>query len=282
MSALEQYEIIARDVALFDERNFVPRVEAIELLESEIFDEEGRTLLTALEEVDERLFARLRMEIAAGRHRGKEFEMLLLDYFSEQDLRTGDLRAGDDPGYSALDIFVNRLCTYLPMPEPTLILEAEMVDYHKTPASVVLEIARRVEPEEVFVDLGAGLGQVALLVHLVTGARVVGLEIEPAFCAYAQECIAGLGLTDAVSFIEGDARFADLSEGTVFFMYTPFTGVLLETAFELLRLEALKRSFKLVTFGPCTKHAANLNWLRADGTLEDRAAFSLWSGRCGR
>src|ERR1700761_5436689 len=224
------------DVSLFEERNFVARGEAIEFLESETPDDKGLELLAALEEVDHRLFARLRMEVAAGRHRGRAFEALLAAYFGGGEV-FGECGScgGDVAGYDALDVFVNRLCSYLPMPEPTMTLEAEMIDFHKTPANVVLEVARRVGSEDVFVDLGAGLGQAAMLVHLITGARAIGLEIEPAFCAYARECAAGLGLGDAVSIVEGDARVADFSMGTVFFLYTPFTGSVLETVFARLR-----------------------------------------------
>ena len=267
---------------MFDERNFAGRFEALELLELVSLDGpavEAMSLIAALEDVDARLFARLRMELAAGRHRGKAFWDLLAEFCGgegDNGWIDGWWRANDEQGYDTLDAFTIRLCSFLPMPVPTRMLEAEMVDYHKTPARVVLEIARRVTAEDVFVDLGAGLGQVVLLVHLLTGARVRGLEIEPAFCGYARECAAALGLAGglglaAVAFVEGDARFANYAEGTVFFMYTPFRGALLETVFGLLRQEALSRSFMLVTFGPCTEHAARQDWLRMDGPPPDGA-----------
>jgi len=268
VSLLQQYEETFRDSTLFDERNFVARVEAIELLEPGTFGESGARLLAALEEVDERLLGRLRAEIAAGRHRGEGFWKLLGEYCGE--------REPDVHGYDALDVFVNRLTSFLPMPVPTRMLEAEMVDYHKTPARIVLELARWVTPEDVFVDLGAGLGQVALLVHLLTGARVRGLEIEPSFCGYASTCATMLGLSEAAEFSEGDARFANYSEGTVFFMYTPFRGELLAAVFECLRREALSRSFVLVTYGPCTIDAAGQSWLRAEEEINNEmTAFSV-------
>ena len=294
MTAAAILETILRDRSLFEERNFVSRFEAIEMLEETLAFAMGSgpevrafggagglgsmppkeaterlalaraaELKSALEDVDDRLFARLRAEIAAGGLRGNAFRELLPAYCGSV--------ATEGEEYDTLDIFVNRLCSYLPMPWPIQPLGPEMVDFHKTPARVVLELSRWVAPGDVFVDLGAGLGQVVLLVHLLTGAAGRGVEIEPAFCRYAWDCAAGLGLSRAfdlpgvaapVSFIEGDARFACYDEGTVFFMYTPFTGELLATVFGLLQREALSRPFTLVTYGPCTKHAARQGWLR--------------------
>ena len=161
MRSLDAYEAIVRDAALFDERNFEARLEAIELLEVTMLEEasgvgglpvvaaglgptRGRVqrLIAALEDVDERLFARLRAEIAAGRHRGRAFWKLLAEYcggegddgrghddarMNEDGRGDGWWLAGDDgSGYDALDVFTNRLCSSLPMPVPTRVLEAEI------------------------------------------------------------------------------------------------------------------------------------------------------------
>jgi Histone methylation protein DOT1 len=257
------------DRSLFDERNFVARAEAIEWLEEELaFGGSGSGAVadfkSALEAVDHRLFARLRAEIAAGGHRGYAFRELLSEYCPTV------VTEGEE--YDALDIFVNHLCSYLPMPAPALVLEAEMVDFHKTPARVVPYVARWVGPDDVFVDLGAGLGQVVLLAHLLTGAVARGLEIEPAFCEYARVCATGLGLT-AVSFIEGDARVALYDSGTVFFMYTPFTGELLDIVFGLLQRESESRPFTVVTYGPITTAAARQSWLRPVDSIHGLCVF---------
>jgi hypothetical protein len=286
MTAANILETIVLDRTLFVERNFVPRVEAVELLEAELAFavgtpadpglEQAARLKTALEEIDDRLFERLRAEIAAGHHRGNAFRELLLAY-------CGTI-VTEGPEYDTLDIFVNRLCSYLPMPSPVQTLEPEMVDYHKTPVRIALELARWVGPSAIFVDLGAGLGQVVLLVHLLTGAAGRGLEIEPAFCEYARDCAAGLGLSPgerpgeagappAVSFIEGDARYARYDEGTVFFMYTPFTGALLDIVFGILQREALSRSFVVIAYGPIIKHAARQSWLRAVESSDTLCVF---------
>ena len=102
--------------------------------------------------------------------------------------------------------------------------------------------------EDVFVDLGSGLGKVAMLVHLLTGARTRGVEIQPALVARARESAAALGL-DAVSFEEKDARDADLAGGTVFFLYAPFTGPVLAATLERLRGVARTRDIVVCALG---------------------------------
>jgi len=111
-----------------------------------------------------------------------------------------------------------------------------------------------------FFDLGSGLGQVAILVNLLAGITVKGIEFEPAFCDYASDCAADLNLSN-VTFINVDARKADYSEGTIFFMYTPFKGEILEDVLELLRKESLRRKIKIITYGPCTAQVAVQSWL---------------------
>jgi hypothetical protein len=76
-----------------------------------------------------------------------------------------------------------------------------------------------------------------------------------------------------VRFIQGDARSAELSEGTVFYLYTPFTGTMLRDVLNSLRDEAVKREIRVCTFGPCSLVVAEEQWLRVIGLLEtDRIA----------
>jgi SAM-dependent methyltransferase len=79
--------------------------------------------------------------------------------------------------------------------------------------------------DDVFVDVGSGVGRAALLAHLRTGAGCIGLEIQPALVRTAQARADWLRLS-RMRFLQGDA--ADLirfvTTGTVFFLYCPFSG----------------------------------------------------------
>jgi len=68
---------------------------------------------------------------------------------------------------------------------------------------------------------------------------------------------------DRASFLAQDARDADVSHGTVFYLYTPFTGDMLRHVLDRLRGEACRRSFRIATLGPCTPAVAGEPWLRA-------------------
>lgn len=134
-----------------------------------------------------------------------------------------------------------------------------------------------VTKDDVFVDLGSGLGKVAMLVHLLTGARTHGVEIQPALVARARTSAERLGL-DGVSFEEGDARTAHLDDGTVFFLYAPFTGPALVATLARLREVATKRDIVVCALGID---------LRAPGWKPPRASDSFWlsihdSGRAPR
>jgi len=76
--------------------------------------------------------------------------------------------------------------------------------------------------DDTLVVLGAGLGKVLLAVHLLTGARARGVEIQPALVARSRK--AALPVDIAL----GDARTADVSDATVVYFYLPFTGSVLD------------------------------------------------------
>jgi hypothetical protein len=124
-----------------------------------------------------------------------------------------------------------------------------LVGYH---ASGVAPIVRAlvevpVLPQDVLVDLGSGLGKVVLLTAILTGATARGIELQPALVERARACAALLGV-DA-RFVADDARDARLDDGTVFFLYVPFTGPVLATVLERLRAVAARRAIVVCTLG---------------------------------
>ena len=275
---LSDIEIIESDEKLYREKNFIARSQAIDHIEFHIIDRidaltEGRESVNQLiflkqnakkikfrlEEVDIRMFQQLRAKISQEGYRGK----LLMDLFEEYlDDELNTIPQKDAIGYDSLDTFLNGLLTGHNLPVETKDREPEMVYYQKTPARIILELIRKAEfkPEDVFFDLGSGLGQVAILVNLLSSVISKGVEFEPAFCDYARTCVSDLNLNQ-VNFINGDARFADYSLGTHFFMYTPFEGKMLQDTLQNLRGEAKKRKIKIFTYGSCTPIVARQDWL---------------------
>jgi SAM-dependent methyltransferase len=107
---------------------------------------------------------------------------------------------------------------------------------------LAMVLALPLGPEDELVDLGAGIGRVVLLAHLLTGARCVGVEIQAPLVARATALCSDLGIRD-VSFVLADAADAEI-EGSIFFMYAPFNGDLLARV--LARLEAVAKRRTIV------------------------------------
>jgi hypothetical protein len=148
--------------------------------------------------------------------------------------------------------------------EPNLQPSPEMVPYQPTPVRHVLHLiaAAAVTEDDVFVDLGSGLGHVPLLVSMVTGAQSLGVEVQAAYVASARRCAQSLRLS-RVRFIAQDARDADLSRGTMFYLYSPFKGSILADVLSALRRESMRRPIKICSLGPCTRRVSNQTWLKA-------------------
>jgi SAM-dependent methyltransferase len=120
---------------------------------------------------------------------------------------------------------------YLPCSVDTLLLLVEQAS---------------VRASDVFVDVGSGLGRAATLVHLLTGARAVGLEIQPPLVAAARALAARLCLTD-LAFLEGDAieHAPALASGSVFLLYCPFSGARLDKLLTCLEAIAHARPIRI-------------------------------------
>jgi protein-L-isoaspartate O-methyltransferase len=124
------------------------------------------------------------------------------------------------------------------------IAERELIGYQPSGVGAVLALIRDVPigERDVFVDIGSGLGKVTMLVHLLSGARALGLERDAALVTRARECASALALT-GVSYVHGDARDT-VPEGNVYFMYAPVTGSALEQV--MTRLDAVTRARAVV------------------------------------
>ena len=96
-----------------------------------------------------------------------------------------------------------------------------------------------VRAPDVFVDIGSGIGRAATVVHLLTGAPAVGVEIQPTLVAAARDLTARLRLPE-VSFVLGDAAQPPLPAASVYLLYCPFSGERLDTV--LAALESVARS----------------------------------------
>jgi SAM-dependent methyltransferase len=137
--------------------------------------------------------------------------------------------------------------------------ERELIGYQPSGVGALLRLIDDVPitARDELVDVGSGLGKVTMLVHLLTGARCVGLERDGELLARARERAAALQL-DGVRYVLGDARELALP-GTVYFMYAPATGAALASV--LVQLEAASRGRRVVV---CTLglDLAHVPWLR--------------------
>jgi SAM-dependent methyltransferase len=289
------FDVLRGDPSLRAADNFQGRSRAIDVLEVEVIDRidgllphsgsriewarlrgQAEELKGLLEELDQTLFRTLRSEIRAAADRARTLADILDRHRGAPAGETAEAF-----GYDSLDALMNGILHPGALPSETLAREPGMIFFQKTPVRIVLEMVgkARLSRDDMFYDLGSGLGQVPILVHLLTGAKAVGIEVEPAYCDYARECAAGLDLTRA-EFRQADARKAELPDGAVYFMYTPFEGAMLEAVLEKLRKSA-RTGIRLFTYGPCTSAVSRQAWLNPVGPVVN-GAHRLGEFRSGR
>lgn len=278
-------EAIEGDAALFEKMNFTSRADAIDFIDFHIIDrieglyqyndrgkktdafrERAEKLKSELEIIDADLFKQIREKIRAGVYATSSFKMMICNYLGSCFDETGQ----SETGYDHLDIFINGMLSDRAIPDPTRKLEAGMVFYQKTPARIIFELTRLAElsRDDVFYDIGSGLGQAAILVNLLSGCTARGIEYEPAFCEFARTSAAELNLSN-VEFINTNALHGDYTEGTVFFLYTPFEGSMLQNLLDILQNESRKRPISIFTYGPCSYFVARQHWLHCEHGQED-------------
>jgi 16S rRNA G966 N2-methylase RsmD len=261
---------LEQDRSLNQLRHLRQRVEALDQLDVYLADGQAigtalrrraRTVYAKFEFVNSRLYEGIRRDIQRGAG-GSRLREWMPDWNGAANL----VYRG---GYDYLDELISGVLQSEEPSAEVVQLKREMVSYQPTPARHIFDFIGRaaLTERDVLIDLGSGLGHVTLIAAICSSARCTGIELEPAYVDCARKCARSLNLKN-MRFVQGDARAADLSEGTVFYLYSPFTGTILREVLNLLRDEAAKREIRICTFGPCTPVVAEEQWLSVIGRLE--------------
>jgi SAM-dependent methyltransferase len=146
------------------------------------------------------------------------------------------------------DGWVDRLLGIETVPDDGPDLPRGCVPYLPCSVDVLLraiELAG-LDHDDVFVDVGSGLGRAAVLIHLLTGAEAVGIEIQAGLVGASRDLAARLNAT-RVSIVQGDAAAlpGSLARGTVFLLYCPFGGDRLESVLSALESIATARPIRV-------------------------------------
>jgi histone methylation protein DOT1 len=266
-AALDELE---RDERLCAADHFIERIEALDFLElmedmeqrsnadAERLAQRVKMLKQRFDEANERLFAQLLVGIRANDR------SMLKEVFSQAEQRLSTGSDEDNVGYDELDVLVNGLLEVGLAPEDPQEREPDMIFYQPTPARIILELIHQLHPvaDDLFFDLGSGLGHVPILVNLLADIRTTGVEIEDAYFRYSTDCLKKLGLAD-VEFIHADARQVAYDDGTIFYLYTPFQGEILRQVLGQLEALSKRRPIRVCAYGPCTLPVSQQKWLEA-------------------
>jgi Histone methylation protein DOT1 len=234
----------------------------------------AQALRLRLEAANEELYQSFRSDITRG-----AFPQRLLQWFQGSASQNRSVSPSPGLGFDWRDELVSGIFQFREPSEPHLQGSPEMVPYQPTPVRHILDLiaANVLSKGDILVDLGSGLGHVPLMVSLLTGIRSVGIEVQAVYVDSAQECAQSLHL-GRVRFVAKDARAADLSDGTLFYLYSPFNGSILTDVLSALRREGRRKAIKICSLGPCTITVANEAWLKAS-TLLDMERITVFESR---
>lgn len=146
------------------------------------------------------------------------------------------------------DVWLDRVFGLESIPDDGPELPRGCVPYLPCSVDVLLRMVDHagVRASDVFVDVGAGVGRAAMLVHLLTGAAAIGLEIQPGLVVMSRDLTTRLNVMHCAS-VEGDAARLTgfITIGSIFFLYCPFSGERLEKVLDDLEPIARTRPIRV-------------------------------------
>jgi hypothetical protein len=272
---LSREEHLAERLALLDELDALAGdlSDSATGLDAEVLSV-ARTFRAQLESLNEKLYKWARAEIAL-QGSSRTLRRWLLNPGG-----SGEAGAPDPgPGFDLRDEIVSGVLQLREPVEAEVPRSSEMVPYQPTPVRHILSLvaAGNLSDDDILIDLGSGLGHVPLLLSILCGIRTLGIERQPAYVASARECAQRLNLQRA-QFVAEDARLADLSSGTVFYLFSSFTGLILTDVLDRLRMESIEKRIRICSLGPCTRVLADQNWL-SPGGVPDAGRIAVFTSR---
>jgi hypothetical protein len=276
MKALQKLiEELEGDASLHEPNKLRQRIEALDRLDAFNLEASPRVadstraatyhcakaLQAKLEAANLEVYEAIRRDIQQGQGSNS-----LLQWMPKSGAGEDVLGITNGAGYDYLDELIIGVLRFEETGAAVVQPTTEMVFYQPTPARHIFDLIHRtaLKEHDVLIDLGSGLGHVPLLASICTSARSIGVELEPVYVDCARQSAETLKLKN-VTFIQQDARAAKLSDGTVFYMYTPFTGNMLRAVLDSLQREGDRRDIRICTFGPCTATVADEDWLEVVG-----------------
>lgn len=152
---------------------------------------------------------RLRQQLIDGAHDAARFRAALLAV-----------------PFAARDAWADRVLGLDAPPDDGPELPQGCVPYLPCGVDALLETIDRsqIGPGDVFVDIGSGVGRAMALVHLLTGAGAIGIEIQSELVHAARDL--ARTVSPRISTVQGEAGdlAGTLPVGSVYFLYCPFGG----------------------------------------------------------
>jgi hypothetical protein len=276
MKALQKLiEELEGDASLHEPNKLRQRIEALDRLDAFNLEasplvadstraatyHSAKALQAKLEAANLEVYESIRRDIQQG-----HVSNSLLQWIPKSGAGEDVLGITNGAGYDYLDELIIGVLRFEETAAAIVQPTTEMVFYQPTPARHIFDLIHRtaLKENDVLIDLGSGLGHVPLLASICTSARSIGVELEPVYVDCARQSAETLNLKN-VTFIQQDARAAKLTDGTVFYMYTPFTGNMLRAVLDSLEREGDRRDIRICTFGPCTATVADEDWLEVVG-----------------
>ncbi len=152
----------------------------------------------------------------------------------------------------------------------------EQYTYQGTPYELIRQFTKELDlsSSDVLYDLGCGYGRISLYGAMTTKAQYRGIEIVPERVVEADAIKNKFGL-DNVEFRQGNVLEQNYADGSVFFLFNPFTHETLEKVGEQLKELAKTKKIRVVSLGPSTSYFQSLSWLNPVETESKERPWGL-------